>query len=80
MVDGERPLKFQFDIIFPFRKSILFIDQYPICFNGILKAFQEKKKIKFNFEKAKHSECGLSAFSIIRLGGNDRDNEGRHWF
>jgi len=38
VVDGERPLKFEFDITILFRNSIPFGDQYPICFKCILKA------------------------------------------
>jgi hypothetical protein len=43
VVDGERPLKFELDITFSFRKLNLFLDRDPICINSILKAFQKKK-------------------------------------
>jgi hypothetical protein len=53
VVDGEKPLEFELDITFAFRNSNPFLDQYPICFNGILKAFQGKK-IQTNLIPIKH--------------------------
>jgi hypothetical protein len=43
VVSGERPLKFELDITFSFGNLNPFVDQYLICFNSILKAFQRKK-------------------------------------
>jgi hypothetical protein len=43
VVDGERPLKCKLDNTFSLRNLNPFIDQYPICFDSILKAFQRKK-------------------------------------